>query len=78
VLAEPHVPAASELDRDDDAMDDLERQLFAILLGPRWWHGVEAAVDGALLARFYERYADHAVNSGHQIVDLLTGEPLAN
>ena len=72
------MPAASELDRDDDAMDDLERQLFAILLGPRWSHGVEAAMDGALLGRFYERYADHAVNAGHQIVYLLTGEPLAN
>jgi phosphate transport system protein len=78
VLSEPDVLAASELDRDDDAMDDLERHLFAILLGPRWRHGVEAAVDAALLARFYERYADHAVNSGRQIVYLLTGEPLAN
>jgi phosphate transport system protein len=76
VLATPDVSAASELDRDDDAMDDLERQLFAILLGQDWPHGVEAAVDAALLGRFYERYADHAVNSGHQIVYLLTGEPL--
>jgi phosphate transport system protein len=78
VLATPDVPTASELDRDDDVMDDLERQLFAILLGPGWTHGVEAAVDAALLGRFYERYADHAVNSGHQIVYLLTGEPLTS
>lgn len=78
VLATPDVSAASELDRDDDAMDDLEHQLFAILLGPDWPHGVEAAVDAALLGRFYERYADHAVNSGHQIVYLLTGEPLSS
>ena len=78
VLSEPDVLTASELDRDDDAMDDLERRLFAILLGPGWPHGVEAAVDAALLGRFYERYADHAVNSGHQIVYLLTGEPLTN
>jgi phosphate transport system protein len=76
VLATPDVLAASELDRDDDAMDDLVRQLFATLLGPDWPHGVEAAVDSALLGRFYERYADHAVNSGHQIVYLLTGQPL--
>jgi phosphate transport system protein len=76
VLSEPDVLTASELDRDDDAMDELERQLFAILLGPQWTHGVEAAVDAALLGRFYERYADHAVNSGHQIVYVLTGDPL--
>lgn len=78
VLSDPNVLRAAELDRDDDAMDDLERQLFAVLLGPAWRHGVEAAVDGALLGRFYERYADHAVNSGRQIIYLLTGEPLVN
>jgi phosphate transport system protein len=78
VLVTPDVLIASELDHDDDAMDDLERQLFAILLGPDWPHGVGAAVDAALLGRFYERYADHAVNSGHQIVYLLTGEPITS
>jgi phosphate transport system protein len=59
-------------------MDDLERQLFALLLGPDWVYGVEAAVDGALLGRFYERYADHAVNAGRQVIYLLTGEQLPN
>jgi phosphate transport system protein len=78
VLVTPDVLRATELERDDDAMDDLERRLFATLLGPDWPHGVEAAVDAALLGRFYERYADHAVNSGHQIVYLLTGQPLAS
>ncbi len=74
VLANPDVPHAAELERDDDAMDELERRLFSVLLGPQWVHGVEAAVDAALLGRFYERYADHAVNSAHQIIYLLTGE----
>jgi phosphate transport system protein len=35
---------------------------------------VEAAVDMALLGRFYERYADHAVNAGQHVIYLLTGE----
>lgn len=78
VLSEPDAVRAGELDHDDDVMDDLERQLFAALLGPDWPHGVEAAVDGALLGRFYERYADHAVNTGHQIVYRVTGQPLTN
>jgi phosphate transport system protein len=78
ILGEPDAVRASELDRDDDVMDDLERQLFEVLLGPDWSHGVEAAVDAALLARFYERYADHAVNSGHQIVYLVTGQSLTS
>jgi phosphate transport system protein len=78
VLSDPDAEQAAELERDDDAMDDLERQLFALLLGPDWVYGVEAAVDGALLGRFYERYADHAVNAGRQVIYLLTGEQLPN
>jgi phosphate transport system protein len=68
------VVAAAQLERDDDAMDDLHRQLFALVLGEQWPHGVEAAVDAALLGRFYERYADHAVNVGRHVVFLVTGE----
>ena len=75
-LSESDAVAAAQLDRDDDAMDDLHRQLFKGLLGADWPHGVEAAVDAALLGRFYERYADHAVNVGRRVVFLVTGESL--
>ena len=74
VLSAPDATLAAELERDDDAMDELERQLFRVLLGPHWSHGVEAAVDAALLGRFYERFADHAVNAGERIVYLVTGQ----
>jgi len=74
VLSSPDAVRAAELERDDDAMDELERQLFRVLLGPHWSHGVEAAVDAALLGRFYERFADHAVNAGERIVYLVTGQ----
>jgi len=76
VLANPDASRAAELERDDDAMDELHRGLFVLLLGAAWQHGVEAAIDGALLGRFYERYADHAVNAGHHMFYLVTGEPL--
>jgi phosphate transport system protein len=68
---------AAQLERDDDAMDNLHRELFGIVLGPDWPHSVEAAVDAALLGRFYERYADHAVNVGRHVVFLVTGETAA-
>ncbi len=68
--------AAAQMERDDDVMDDLHRQLFKLLLGPEWQHGVEVAVDTALLGRYYERYADHAVNVGRHVVFLVTGESL--
>jgi phosphate transport system protein len=75
ILSMPDVAAATELERDDDAMDDLHRRLLATVIGGDWTHGVETAVDMALLGRFYERYADHAVNTGQHIIFLVTGEP---
>jgi phosphate transport system protein len=74
VLTSPNADRAAGLEMADDDMDLLHRQLFQALLGPGWPHGVEAAVDAALLGRFYERYADHAVNAGRHIVYLITGE----
>jgi phosphate transport system protein len=44
------------------------------MFSPKWTEGIEAAVDCALLGRFYERYADHAVNAGRHVVFLVTGE----
>jgi len=74
VLATQDAEMAAEMERDDDVMDDLHRQLLAFMLGTAWRHGVEAAIDGALLGRYYERYADHAVNAGNQVVYLVTGK----
>ena len=42
-------------------MDDLHRHLFSVLMDREWRHGVASAVDITLLGRFYERFADHAV-----------------
>jgi phosphate transport system protein len=76
VLASPDATRAAELESDDDAMDELHKGLFVVLLGAAWKNGVESAVDGALLGRFYERYADHAVNAGHHLYFFMTGESL--
>jgi phosphate transport system protein len=74
LFATPAADLAAELEKDDDAMDELERELFKVLLTDDWPYGVETAVDGALLGRFYERYADHAVNVGEHMIYLITGE----
>jgi phosphate transport system protein len=71
---------AAELESDDDAMDDLHRHMFTVLMDRNWSHGVGPAVDITLLARFYERYADHAVAVARRIVYVVTGRmpgPLA-
>lgn len=64
---------AARLNDEDEAMDDLHRHLFTLLMDEHWLHGVEAAVDVTLLSRFYERFADHAVAVGRRVVFLATG-----
>ena len=64
---------AAQLDHDDDAMDDLHRQLFGVLMDPEWKYGVAAAVDVTLLGRYYERFADHAVETGRRVIFQATG-----
>ncbi len=76
ILATPDAVDAATLGLDDDEMDRLNEGLFVILLGAAWLDGVESAIDGAMLGRFYERYADHAVNAGRRMYFLVTGVPL--
>jgi phosphate transport system protein len=65
---------AARLREEDDAMDDLHRHLFTVLMDRDWKHGVAAAVDVTLLGRFYERFADHAVEIGRRVIFLATGK----
>ena len=73
-LAASDATLAAQLDGDDDAMDQLHRQLFSLMLRSDWPLGVEAAIDGALLGRYYERYADHAVNVSQHVMVLVDGK----
>jgi len=74
IIAERDVVAARELEAADDEMDQLRRSSFRLLLGEDWAHGIEPAVDIALLGRYYERIADHAVSLARRVVYLVTGE----
>lgn len=73
VVAARDVVAATSLEQKDDEMDQLHRELFQKLLSDSWPHGVEAAVDLALLSRYYERIGDHAVSAGRRMVFQVTG-----
>jgi phosphate transport system protein len=53
--------SASQLAEADHEVNTLRRHLFRILFAADWSHGVEQAVDAALIGRYYERFADHAV-----------------
>lgn len=74
IIADRDVEAAAALGRDDEEMDALRRTSFAELLSDDWQHGVEAAVDIALLGRYYERIADHAVSVAKRVVFVVTGQ----
>jgi phosphate transport system protein len=74
VIASHDVEAAREIERDDDAMDRLHRDLFTALLDVSEPYGVEAAIDVTLVSRYYERFADHAVAVSRRVVFLVTGQ----
>ena len=75
VIATQDVQAALELERDDDAMDRLHRDLFTALLSDASSpYSIEAAIDVTLCSRHYERFADHAVAVARRVVFLVTGQ----
>ena len=74
IIADQDLDAARQVEADDDAMDQLHRELYGQLLDGKWEHGTEAAVDLTLLGRYYERYGDHAVSVALRVIYLVTGE----
>lgn len=74
VLMSQNYHDALALMEDDDAMDDLHRHLFTVLMDRDWPYGVAAAVDVTLLGRYYERFADHAVSIASRVVFQATGK----
>lgn len=65
---------ALEVEKDDDEMDKLHRDLISVLTSVQWTAGVDSAIDLTLLGRYYERFADHAVSVARRVYYLVTGE----
>ncbi|MQM28334.1 phosphate signaling complex protein PhoU [Glycomyces albidus] len=63
---------AAQMGLDDDELDAVQDRIHAQL--PTLGYGPQTAVDVALLARFYERFGDHAVRVSHQVVYAVTGD----
>jgi phosphate transport system protein len=74
VIASRDVDAAGRLEATDDEMDRLRSNQFRLMMNTDWPHGVEVAVDMALLSRYYERISDHAVAMARRVVYLVTGD----
>lgn len=72
-IAEKDVAAAEEIEKRDEELDGLHRQIFAILVDPSYDDGIETAIDATLLSRYFERFGDHAASVAYRIVYLVTG-----
>ena len=70
-------PARAAALRDmDDVMDDLQKDLFRTIftLHVSDESSLQRAVQVALVGRYFERIADHAVNAGERVTFMVTGE----
>jgi len=68
---------AAALDDMDDVMDDLQKDLFRVIFsaaGEADDVTIQRAVQIALVGRYFERIADHAVNFGARVPFMVTGE----
>jgi len=72
-LRERNVRTAERMADYDEEVDELRTNQFRELMDDAWPHGVQAAVDCALLGRYYERVADHAGLMGSRVIYLVTG-----
>jgi phosphate transport system protein len=72
-FAERSASAANQVDDLDDELDDLHVTLTAELVAGTM--PLPVAIELAMVARFYERFGDHAVNLARRMTALVTGGP---
>jgi phosphate transport system protein len=72
-FAERSVTGANYVDDLDDELDDLHVTLTAELVAGTM--PLPVAIELAMVARFYERFGDHAVNLARRMAALVTGGP---
>jgi phosphate transport system protein len=77
-FADGDLALAAALPDMDDVMDDLQKDLFRAILtadsDPPDDGILQRAVQMALVGRYYERVADHAVQIGRWVAFMVTGE----
>ena len=74
--AERDPARAAALGDMDDAMDELQKDLFRAIFTTHVEDEsqLQRAVQIALVGRYFERIADHAVNTGERVTFMVTGE----
>lgn len=74
-FVERDAPLGAALDDIDNHLDDLQRSFMAAMFEAHDQHalGLAHSVQLALVARFFERIGDHAVNIGERVVFMASG-----
>jgi phosphate transport system protein len=73
-IACPRAGTYAELDETDHEVDDLHAGVLTEITGDSWRHDVPTATCLALVARFYERFADQAVSVAKRVEFVSTGK----
>lgn len=73
-IGKPRAGAFAELDEIDHRVDDLHAGVLREITSKEWPHGHRSATGLALVARFYERFADQAVSVAKRVEFVSTGE----
>ena len=75
-FADDDLDKAATVEDMDDVMDDLTKSLFRAIFmgGAPDESALQRAVQVALVGRYYERIADHAVNVSQRVHFMVTGE----
>lgn len=73
-VTDPTVEVIAAIRNTDTELDALNARVLGALDDPHWPLGVTVAVDVALIARFFERFGDQAVDVANRLHFFVTGE----
>lgn len=74
LLTTRDLEVASNIQRDDDLLDQLHQDTFQSLFSDSWDGTTQETVDVTLVGRYYERFGDHGVSVARRVVYLVTGD----
>ena len=74
LLTTRDLEVASNIQRDDDLLDQLHQDTFQALFADSWNGTTQETVDVTLVGRYYERFGDHGVSVARRVVYLVTGD----
>jgi phosphate transport system protein len=72
-IADPRPGVFTDLNETDHEVDELHASVLQKITSKTWQHDIPTATCLALVARFYERYADQAVSVARRVEFISTG-----